>query len=68
MSKEYKELIVGLDIGTSKITCVVAELKPDGRMEVVGLGSQPSSGLKKGSWSTSRPPWMPSAGSSRKSS
>ena len=35
MSKEYKELIVGLDIGTSKITCVVAELKPDGRMEVV---------------------------------
>ena len=48
MSKEYKELIVGLDIGTSKITCVVAELKPDGRMEVVGLGSQPSSGLKKG--------------------
>ena len=48
MSKEYKELIVGLDIGTSKITCVVAELKPDGRMEVVGLSSQPSSGLKKG--------------------
>ena len=35
-----------LDIGTSKITCVVAELKPDGRMEVVGLSSQPSSGLK----------------------
>ncbi|HQA10763.1 cell division protein FtsA, partial [Zoogloea sp.] len=48
MSKEYKELIVGLDIGTSKITCVVAELKPDGRMAVVGIGSQPSSGLKKG--------------------
>ena len=48
MSKEYKELIVGLDIGTSKITCVVAELKPDGRMDVIGLGTQPSSGLKKG--------------------
>ena len=48
MSKEYKDLIVGLDIGTAKITCMVAEVKPDGRIEVVGLGTQSSSGLKKG--------------------
>lgn len=48
MSKEYKDLIVGLDIGTSKITCLVAEVKQDGRLSVIGLGSQPSSGLKKG--------------------
>ena len=46
--KEYKDLIVGLDIGTAKITCMVAEVKPDGRIEVVGLGTQSSSGLKKG--------------------
>ena len=37
MSKEYKELIVGLDIGTSKITCVVAELKPDGTAAVAQI-------------------------------
>ncbi|MDR3087240.1 MAG: cell division protein FtsA [Azoarcus sp.] len=48
MSKEYKDLIVGLDIGTSKITCMVAEARPDGRLSVVGLGTQPTSGLKRG--------------------
>lgn len=48
MSKEYKDLIVGLDIGTSKITALVAELKADGRFEVIGAASQPSSGLRKG--------------------
>ncbi len=48
MSKEYKDLIVGLDIGTAKITCMVAELRPDGRLNVVGLGTQPTSGLKRG--------------------
>ncbi len=48
MSKDYKDLIVGLDIGTSKVTCMVAEAKPDGRMNVVGLASHPMSGLKRG--------------------
>ena len=42
MSKEYKELIVGLDIGTAKVTCMVAEVRPDGRLNVVGLGTQPT--------------------------
>ena len=41
MSKEYKDLIVGLDIGTAKITCMVAEVKPDGRIEVVGSAPSP---------------------------
>lgn len=48
MSKDYKELIVGLDIGTAKVTCMVAETRPDGRLNVVGLGTQPSNGLKRG--------------------
>lgn len=48
MSKEYKDLVVGLDIGTSKVTCMVAEARPDGRLNVVGLGSHPMSGLKRG--------------------
>lgn len=48
MSKEYKDLIVGLDIGTSKVTCMVAEARPDGRVDVVGFGTQPMSGLKRG--------------------
>jgi cell division protein FtsA len=48
MSKENKELIVALDIGTSKIVAVVAEITPSGRMEILGIGSQESRGLKKG--------------------
>lgn len=48
MSKELKDLIVGLDIGTSKVVAVVAELRPDGRYEVIGMGQHESKGLKKG--------------------
>ena len=48
MTREAKDLIVGLDIGTSKVVAVVAEMQPDGRYEVVGLGQHESRGLKKG--------------------
>ncbi len=40
--------VVGLDIGTTKISCVVAELRDDGAVHVVGLGESPSKGLRKG--------------------
>ncbi len=46
--KDVRNLMVGLDIGTSKIVAIVAEAKPEGGFEVVGLGSHPSRGLKKG--------------------
>jgi cell division protein FtsA len=46
--RESKNLIVGLDIGTSKIAAIVAEMKPEGGFEVIGMGSAPSRGLKKG--------------------
>ncbi|HXC39905.1 MAG TPA: cell division protein FtsA [Burkholderiales bacterium] len=46
--KDNKNLIVGLDIGTSKVVAVVAELAPDGRIEITGMGSHESRGLKKG--------------------
>jgi cell division protein FtsA len=46
--KDNRNLMVGLDIGTSKIVAIVAEPKPDGGFEVVGMGSHPSRGLKKG--------------------
>ena len=48
MSRDSKDLIVGLDIGTSKIVALVAELTPEGRVNVIGMGSQESRGLKKG--------------------
>jgi cell division protein FtsA len=48
MSKESRDLIVGLDIGTSKIVAVVAELTHEGQLSVLSIGSQDSSGLKKG--------------------
>ena len=46
--KEDKNLIVGLDIGTSKIVVIVAELLPEGAVKVIGLGQHISRGLKKG--------------------
>ncbi len=46
--KEQKNLIVGLDIGTSKIVAIVAEILADGRMEIIGMGQHASRGLKKG--------------------
>ncbi len=48
MTRDLKNLIVGLDIGTSKVVAVVAEVLPDGRHEVIGLGQHESKGLKKG--------------------
>jgi cell division protein FtsA len=42
------QVLVGLDIGTSKIACVVAESSPDGRLDVIGIGTHPSRGLRKG--------------------
>lgn len=48
MTKEQKNLIVGLDVGTSKVVVVAAEMKPDGEYEIVGLGQHTSNGLKKG--------------------
>ncbi|KPF68514.1 cell division protein FtsA [Piscinibacterium candidicorallinum] len=43
-----KNLLVALDIGTSKIVAMVSELGSDGRMQVVGIGQHPSNGLRKG--------------------
>lgn len=42
-----EELIVGLDIGTTKVACLVGEITDDG-VDIIGVGTQPSSGLKKG--------------------
>jgi cell division protein FtsA len=46
--RETKHLLVALDIGTSKIVAIVAEVTPDGALEILGLGQHPSKGLKKG--------------------
>jgi cell division protein FtsA len=48
MAKEYKDLVVGLDIGTSKIMVAVAEILADGSLQLAGLGVAPTQGLKRG--------------------
>ncbi len=48
MARDLSDLIVGLDIGTSKIVAVVAQMLPDGRYDIIGLGQHESRGLKKG--------------------
>ena len=48
MAKEYKDLIVGLDIGTAKVMAVVAEVLSNGELKLAGLGIAPSNGLKRG--------------------
>ncbi len=45
---KHDQLLVGLDIGTSKIACVVSEADPDGKLDIIGIGTHPSRGLRKG--------------------
>ena len=47
-NKPEKELVIGLDIGTSKVVAIVGEVQDDGELEVIGFGSHPSRGLKRG--------------------
>ena len=48
MGKEYKDLVVGLDIGTSKVMAVVAEVMTDGTLKLAGMGVAYSHGIKRG--------------------
>lgn len=47
MSNKRENLIVGLDIGTTKICCIVGNMTEEG-LEIVGIGTSPSKGLRKG--------------------
>ena len=47
-ARENRTLITALDIGTSKVTAMVAEVLPSGQLSIIGVGEQPSRGLKKG--------------------
>ncbi|MFT5225723.1 MAG: cell division protein FtsA, partial [Polaribacter sp.] len=46
--KSTNNLIVGLDIGTSKVVAIVGEITAEGGIDIIGIGTQPSRGLKKG--------------------
>ena len=46
--KATNNLIVGLDIGTSKVVAIVGEITVEGDIDIIGIGTQPSRGLKKG--------------------
>lgn len=48
MAKNEKEVIVGLDIGTTKICCVIASVSGTGGLDIIGIGTHPSKGLRKG--------------------
>ena len=48
VKKTDKNIIVGLDIGTSKVVAIVGEVKQDDEIEIIGIGSHPSRGMKKG--------------------
>lgn len=43
-----RNLIVGLDIGTTKVAVLVGEVLPDGELNVIGMGSHASRGMEKG--------------------
>ncbi len=47
MARQANDIIVGLDIGTTKICCVIAEIDDD-KMNIIGIGTHPSKGLRKG--------------------
>lgn len=47
-NQSEQRMIVGLDIGTSKVVAIVGSLSAEGELDIVGIGSHPSRGLKKG--------------------
>ena len=47
-AKNDKQMVVGLDIGTSKIVAIIAEIDDAGGLELIAIGSYPSHGMKKG--------------------
>jgi cell division protein FtsA len=46
--KDLDNIIVGLDVGTTKICTIVAQVREDGRLNVLGVGKAPSTGLSRG--------------------
>ena len=64
---ENKTLLVGLDIGTSKVVAIVGEYAPGEPVEVIGIGTHPSQRHEaRAWWSTSSPPRRRSSAPSRK--
>jgi cell division ATPase FtsA len=55
MAKEYKDLVVGLDIGTAKVMVVVAEVMPGGELKLAGWVWRPATASSAAWWSTSMP-------------
>ena len=50
MAKEVKkDIVVGLDLGTTKVCTIIGEQDSEGQVHIIGVGTCPSSGLKKGS-------------------
>ena len=43
-----KEIIAGMDIGTSHVRVIVGEMLADGTINIIGVGTSPSEGIKKG--------------------
>ena len=48
MSRKARNIVVGLDMGTTKISAIIGEIQNDGTIDVIGMGSHPCSGLQKG--------------------
>lgn len=48
MPRSEKKVIAALDIGTSKVVCIIAEMNDENQLQVIGVGTQPSRGLKRG--------------------
>ncbi len=48
MAKRPDNIVVGLDLGTTKVCAIVGEVKDGGQVDIIGIGLSPSHGLKKG--------------------
>ncbi len=48
MAKKPNNVLVGLDLGTTKVCAIVGEVKDEGKVDIIGIGISPSHGLKKG--------------------
>ena len=51
MADNQQDLIVALDVGTSKVVTLIAQVSPEGLLEVIGIGKKAFRGLKRGRFS-----------------
>ena len=59
--QQNNDIVAGLDIGTTKIACIVGRRNEQGKIEILGMGKAKSDGVNRGVVSNIQKPWTASS-------